>query len=181
MNQPKSVALIGYRGTGKSHVARLLGERLGWPVVDSDAEVEKAAGCAIVEIFAQQGEPAFRQLEEEQIARLTSASHQVLSLGGGAILSATTRRHLAERAFIVWLTASPRTLAARLAADTTTSRSRPSLTGKDAGQEIAEVLAARMPLYQACAQLTVDTEDRTPEEVAEAIFCQLPWNPSKKV
>ena len=168
-----NVFLIGYRGTGKTTVGELLAEELGWAFVDSDAEIVASAGRSVAEIFADDGEAAFRILESEAIARLAAGERQVIGLGGGAILADANRQVLAERGHAVWLTAPPELLAQRLTADPNTAAQRPSLTGAPVAKEIDEVLAARTPLYRQCADLEVDTQDKTPAEIAHAIHTAL--------
>lgn len=169
-----NLALIGYRGTGKSHVARLLAHQLKWPLVDADIYVEKQAGKSIARIFAEAGETGFRDLETQALIELTKESGQILSLGGGVILREENRQRIADRCYTVWLTASPEELARRLSGDASTQARRPSLTGKSPLEEIEDVLAMRIPLYQQCADLTIDTQGKSPQEVAHAILDQLP-------
>lgn len=175
-----NLALIGYRGTGKSHVARLLAGQLGWPLVDADIYVEKQAGKSIAQIFADVGESCFRDLESKALIELTQQSGHVLSLGGGVILREDNRKQIADHCYTVWLTASPEKIAQRLSGDHATGARRPSLTGKSILDEIEEVLTFRIPLYQQCADLTVDTQTKSPHEVAQAILDQLPSSLVKK-
>ncbi|MFN3153728.1 shikimate kinase [Bremerella sp.] len=175
-----NLALIGYRGTGKSHVARLLARQLKWPLVDADIYVEKKAGKSITDIFADSGEPVFRDLETKALVELTDQSGQILSLGGGVILREENRKRIADHCYTVWLKASPEEIAKRLSRDAATQARRPSLTGKSILEEIEEVLAARIPLYEQCANLTVDTQAKSPQEVADAILGQLPSSLVKK-
>ena len=168
-----NLALIGYRGTGKTTVARLLTLRLGWTWIDTDVEVELRAAKPIATIFAEDGEPAFRNLEATVIEELASREKVVLALGGGAILRAKTREILARTCFVAWLKASPRTLFERLAADATHADQRPNLTAKGGLAEIEEVLARREPVYRASAAAEVDTEGRTPAEVAQTVHDQF--------
>lgn len=168
-----NLAMIGYRGTGKTTVARLLALRLGWTWVDTDVEVELRAAKPIVAIFAEDGEPAFRDLEAAVIEELAGREKLVLALGGGAVLRAKTREVLARSCFVVWLRASPRTLFSRLAADAAHAEQRPNLTASGGLAEIEEVLTAREPLYRACASAEIDTEGRTPDEVAQAVHEQF--------
>ncbi|QDU74513.1 Shikimate kinase 2 [Bremerella volcania] len=175
-----NLALIGYRGTGKSHVARLLAGQLKWPLVDADIHVEKQAGKSIADIFAEVGEPGFRDLESQALIELTQGSHYVLSLGGGVILREENRQRIADCCFTVWLTASPEEIARRLSGDASTQARRPSLTGKSTLEEIEEVLARRIPLYRQSANLTVDTEGKSPQEVTQTILDQLPSSLVKK-
>lgn len=167
------LALIGSRGSGKSAVARLMAARLGWTWFDSDVEVELRAGKSIAALFAEDGEPVFRDLEAEVVARLAACDNAVLALGGGAILRPQTRALLSKRATIVWLTASPQTLWERIQADASTAERRPNLSLAGGITEIVATLAHREPIYRAAATLVVDTEHRTPAQVAEAILAQL--------
>lgn len=173
MSLESPLALIGYRGTGKTTVARLLAERCGVDWIDADVEVERRAGKSIAEIFAELGEAQFRQLEAEVVAELCGRPSGILALGGGAVLSEASRDHLAQCHGVVWLTASATTIAKRLAADTTTSDRRPNLTNHGGRTEIEQVLAKRTPIYRACATLQVDTEDKRPAEIADEIFAAV--------
>lgn len=167
------VFLIGYRGCGKSTVARLLAERLGWEVVDSDDEIEREAGKAITAIFADEGEPAFRDLEERVVASLCGRKRTVVALGGGAVLREATRERLAAAGPVVWLTAPAETLAARIAGDDASASRRPSLTGLSGLEEVERVLAAREPIYRECATVAVDVDGRPPEAIAAEIETRL--------
>ena len=170
------ITLIGYRGCGKSSVAGPLAKRLGWRWVDADTEIERRAGKTIRDIFAQDGESAFRKTEHDVMADLLAESQLVLAAGGGAILDDDTRRRLREAGPVVWLKASVETLADRIAADESTAERRPNLTSNSVSvtEEIADVLAQREPIYVACATLTVDTETHSPAEVVETILASLP-------
>ncbi len=162
------ITLIGYRATGKTSVGRLLAQRLQWPFVDTDAEIKRAAGRSIAAIFSGQGEEAFRQMEIEAIDANVSQRPSVLSLGGGAV-TRNTNRIAIESTYRVWLTASAETIHARLSADRVTAEQRPDLTPQGGLSEVREVLAARTSLYQACADLVIDTDALTPEQVVEQI------------
>jgi shikimate kinase len=165
--------LIGYRGSGKSTIARLVAERLGWAAVDSDDLIESAAGKSIAAIFAEDGEPAFRDLEEEVVASLCEADRTVVALGGGAVLRETTRERLKNAGPVVWLTASAATLAERIDADTATASRRPSLTGVGAAEEVGRLLAVREPTYRECATVAITVDGRTPEAIADEIVAVL--------
>ena len=163
-----NIFLIGYRGCGKTTVARHLAEQLGWPWLDADTVLEERAGKSIKEIFAESGEQAFRDLESAVVADLAAFERHVIALGGGAILREKNRGALAGRGTVAWLQASPETLAARIAADPATAERRPNLTGQGGLAEIRSLLDERTPLYRQCADLIVDAE-RPPAELAREI------------
>lgn len=168
-----NVFLIGYRGCGKTTAAQHLAARLGWPWVDADEALELRAGKSIKQIFADEGEPAFRDLESAIVAELAARDQQVVSLGGGAVLRTENRAALAGRGFIVWLKALPESLAARIAADATTAERRPNLTAQGGIDEIRTLLDKRAPLYAELADLAIDTDRLSPEAVAERIAAEM--------
>ncbi len=169
-----NVLLIGYRGTGKTTLGRLLAERLEWALVDADDEVERLAGKSIADIFADEGEDAFRDLEQQVVAELPHRQRHVLSLGGGAILRDENRRTIRGGGAVVWLTASAATIHARVRDDATTTQRRPNLTGQGGLAEIEQLLAQREPLYRECADFEISTEGRPPAEIVDEIFEHLP-------
>lgn len=173
MVQPSSIAILGYRATGKSTVARQLATRLAWKAVDLDAEVEQAAGCSIATLFETAGEEAFRQLEHEQLERWAVETQVVLSLGGGAILFARNQQLLAQRVFKIGLRATPETIWKRMQADLQTPEQRPPLTARGGFSEIEELLAQRTPVYEKFSDFSVDTEHRTVEEVVQVILDRI--------
>lgn len=167
-NAPSLIFLVGYRGTGKTTVARLLSGALGWRWVDADAVLEEQAGQTIRQIFETEGEAGFRRRESAVLAELCQLRDHVVATGGGVVLSAANRERMSRAGRVVWLTAGPATIHRRLEADRTTASRRPNLTVGGL-PEIKELLRAREPLYRACAELTVDTEHQAPEQVAAAI------------
>jgi shikimate kinase len=158
----KHILLIGLRGSGKSTIATRLGERLQRNAIDLDPEVLRELGCAdVTEAWDKLGEHAFREAETLVLGRLLEREEpMVLALGGGTptapgaedLIAAATSR---GRAIVMYLAASAATLAARLPAE---DRDRPSLTGRDARDEMAYVLQARDGLYRALADHVVDAE-----------------------
>jgi len=170
--QPNLV-LIGYRATGKTAVGARLAEILGRPFVDLDQVLVQEAGRPIADIVAQGGWREFRQLEKELVARFRHAQGQVLATGGGAVLDPDNVAALRENGIIIWLTADPDTIQARLVQDQPQDANRPSLTGSDTIREVAEVLEARQPLYQAAAQIIVDTTHRDLAQVVEEVLAAL--------
>jgi shikimate kinase len=161
--------LIGYRGTGKSTVARLLAERLGWGYVDADALLEEKHGRTIRQIFADEGETGFREKEQTILAEICKGGRQVVATGGGVILRKENRDQLRAAGKAVWLRADPETIWQRLQACRTTAERRPPLTVGGL-EEIRELLEHRQPLYEQCADWIIDTAGRSPAEVAEAAW-----------
>ena len=167
------LALIGYRGTGKTTVARLLAGRLRYDWIDADVEVELRAGKSIAAIFDDSGEAAFRDLEANLVAELCQRERTVLALGGGAILREANRKWLSQCQHVIWLQAPAAVIAKRLESDPTTASRRPNLTNRGGLHEIQQLLGAREPIYQACATLEVDTEDKDPAEIADEILTRV--------
>jgi shikimate kinase len=166
---PRLIFLIGYRGTGKSTVARLVAERLGWNWLDADHVLETRFSQSIAEIFAREGESGFREKEEIIVADLCRLQAHVIATGGGVILRAANRERLKESGRVIWLTADADTIWQRLQSDPSTKQRRPELT-VGGRAEIEELLQTREPLYRASAEWTVSTVNKTPEEIAGAIL-----------
>ncbi len=169
------IALIGYRGTGKTTVAKLLAEQLSYNWIDADVEVEQRAGKSIAEIFEASGEQVFRDFEAEVVADLCQLERTVLALGGGAVLREANQKNLAQCQQIVWLRASAKTIAQRLSDDPTTPGRRPNLTNRGGLHEIEQLLAAREPIYQTCPTLEVDTKGKDPTEIVDEIVGSGQW------
>lgn len=168
------VALIGYRGSGKSAVGAALARRLNWEHVDTDAMIESALGKSIAEIFRIEGEPRFRELEAAAVWQAVHMPRRVISVGGGALLSQESRTLLSREALCVWLRAEPATLRDRLSRDERTPSSRPPLTDAgDALREIETLLAARSPTYTAAAAITIPTDALSVEQVVERILTAI--------
>ena len=160
-----NVALVGYRGTGKSAVARLVGERLGLEVVSLDAELEQVAGQPIPRVVAERGWSGFRDLEEQIVQRFAGRDGLVLDCGGGVVEREGNFGVLRSSGVVILLTAKVATIVDRIAGDT----QRPSLTGRSFTDEVAEVLERRRPLYERLAHHRVPTDGRSLEEVAAEI------------
>ena len=158
-----SIVLIGAPGSGKTTVGAMLAERLGVTFNDADAVIVERAGKSIAEIFTDDGEAAFRALEEQVNAELLELPG-VLSLGGGAVLSSTTRAALRSHR-VVWLRIGLSQSVKRVGLDT----ARPLLLGNVRGQ-LLKLLNERAPLYAEVATEVVDTDDTTPTEVVETIM-----------
>jgi shikimate kinase len=163
------IFLIGYRGTGKTTLGQLLSERIGWDFVDADVHLEATCGKSIKQIFASDGEPAFRDMESRMLHELCGRERLVIGTGGGVVGREENRALLRAAGYVVWLRADLDTIAARLAADPSTPERRPNLSSGGLA-EIAELLRVREPLYRASADLEVDTRARSPQELVETIL-----------
>ena len=168
----KNVALIGYRGTGKTTVAARLAARIGWVAVDTDDLIELRAGKSIKQIFAEDGEPRFRDLEVDVIREAAQRSRQILALGGGAVLRLETRDVLTA-CLVIWLRADAATLLARIRGDAGTSARRPNLTAAGGLAEIQQLWAQREPVYRETADYSIDTAGKTPDQLADQIVSLL--------
>lgn len=157
------VVLVGPMGAGKTTVGRLLAERWGVGLRDTDADVEASAGSSISDLFVDHGEAHFRALEKAAVAEALADHDGVLSLGGGAVLDADTRALLAGRP-VVFLRVGLADAVKRVGLGT----SRPLLLG-NVRATLKQLLDERAPLYESVASLVVDTDDRSPEDVADAI------------
>ncbi len=164
--------LIGPRGCGKTTIARLLADRLGWDRVDADDVLEARCGMAIREVFAAEGEAGFRDRESAVLAELCGRRRCVVATGGGVVVREANRALMRASGHVVWLTADAETLWRRLQGDERTADRRPALT-VGGRAEVEEVLRVREAWYRECAHRTVRTEGRTPEAVADEILARL--------
>jgi len=165
-----NIVLIGYRGTGKSTVGRLLASRLGRQLVSTDAEIVKRAQRTVPEIIAQEGWEYFRDLESDICRELAGRDQLVIDTGGGAILRTQNIDALKKHGTLFWLTASVETIAKRIGSD----NQRPSLTGtKSFVDEIEEVLQERVPKYQAAADHVIATDHRSVTQLVETVLALL--------
>lgn len=171
-----NLTLIGYRATGKTTLARLLAERLGWDWIDADVEIERVAEKTIAEIFAEDGEPVFRDIEARVIADLTGRSNLVIAAGGGAPLREESRKAMRQGGQVVWLQATPETIHARMTGDATTATRRPNLTDRGPLDEILHVVSVREPIYRESAHVEIDTEGKTPESLVNEILSRIDLN-----
>jgi shikimate kinase len=161
-----NIVLIGYRGTGKSHVGYLLAKKLDMNVVSMDSEIVKSAGMNIPEIVEKHGWSRFRDLETAEARKLAGQDGLVIDCGGGVIERSENTAILQQNALVFWLKASVATIVKRIEHGT----QRPALTeGKSFTEEVSEVLERRAPLYRAAAHHEVETDDKTPEQVAREI------------
>jgi len=166
-----NVVLIGYRGTGKSHVARELGGWLRWAVVGMDAELVKRAGMPIKDLVAKHGWPHFRDLEQSLCEELSRGNQRIIDCGGGVIEREANIQALRGCGTVFWLRAKPSTIISRIGGDD----QRPSLTGtKSFTDEVVEVLERRAPLYARAAHVAIDTDEAPPSVIARRIHELIP-------
>ena len=164
----RAIALIGFMGSGKSEVGRLLAARLERSFVDLDRKIEERAKTSVAEIFAAKGETYFRRLEDAVLAERPLNGAEIVACGGGVVLSAANRRRLRQNAMVVWLSAPLDVCLSRAAEDP-----RPLLAGPDVRHRAAEMLARRLPLYAETADLVIDAGAQPPAAVAEKIADEI--------
>jgi shikimate kinase len=162
----RSIVLTGMMGVGKSSIGRRLAARLGLPFVDADAEIEKAAGMSIADIFARHGEADFRGGEARVIARLLEAGPQVLATGGGAVMNADTRAAIKAKGVSIWLKAELEVLMRRIAKR---KHERPMLNTADPAETLRQLLLTREPVY-ALADLTVQSREAPHDAIVAEIL-----------
>jgi shikimate kinase len=161
-----NLVLVGYRGTGKSAIARRLGDRLERRVVSLDEEIVRAAGRPISAIVEDNGWSHFRDREEAVCREFGRQDGLVIDCGGGVVEREANHASLRARGRVFWLRATPGTIVGRIGGD----KSRPSLTGtKSFTAEVEEVLQRRTPLYERVAHDTIDTDGRSLDDLAATI------------
>jgi len=167
----RHIYLIGYRGSGKTSVGRILGKLLQMPVLDSDDWLEQHTAKSIRDIFASDGELHFRMLETNAIKTLSRLPvPHVFSLGGGAVVRGENVDMIHQSGWVVWLKASPVQLYSRIHSDHSTADRRPALTTLSGLDEIESLLTFRSPIYASAANLSIETDDRTAADIAEEIY-----------
>lgn len=166
----RPIVMVGLMGAGKTSIGRALARRLGMPFVDSDKEIESAAGCSVVDIFAMYGETEFRRVEQRVIMRLldTPPLKKVVSTGEGAFITPAVRDVVLKNALTIWLKADLELLVKR----TNFRDTRPQLLNADSKKILAQLIRERYDIY-AMADITVETRDeslrKTLDKVIDAI------------
>ena len=173
--RPTRLLIVGMMGAGKTTVASLVAERLGWSVFDSDVQVEARSGRSVAELFTAAGETGFRTLESEVLREALSplAPPAVVAIAGGAVLDARNRRLIRDGGTVVWLRARPQTLAVRVG----DGSGRP-LLGVDPERSLVDLEAVRRPLYEEGADAVIDVDDLLPSEVADRVVRIVEESPS---
>ena len=165
-----NIVLIGFRGTGKSTVGKLLAKRLERDFIDSDNYIESSTGKTIKSIFEEGGEEGFRKIEAGIIAELSKVDNKVISAGGGAVLKEENVRNLKDNGFLVLLEATPEIIHNRIAQDKKTTQQRPSLTDKKPLGEIKHLIAKREHTYKNAADYTINTSYVSCEDIVNEII-----------
>lgn len=164
----ENIVLIGFMGSGKSSIGRLIAAKLRYSFVDTDQIVVKKSGTGISEIFRLHGEDYFRVQERLAIESLKTGMGQVIATGGGVVTRPENTALLRELGFVVWLTASEEVIFNRVSRN----KKRPLLQTPNPRQTIADLLAQREPLYEAAAHWKIDTSTQSHEAIADALIAQ---------
>jgi len=165
-----NIALIGFMGAGKTAVGRALAEKLGKKFIEMDSLIEQKAGKSIPEIFQQDGEIAFREIEIEVVKEVSRGKNLVIACGGGVVLNKINIDRLREESIIVYLTASPRAVLKRISND---AEVRPLLKVDNPSSTIRELLRFRKPFYERAADIKVATSNLDINSVVEQIITKL--------
>lgn len=172
--EERNIALIGFRATGKSTVGKVLAAMLGRVFIDMDTHLTASRGREISCWVRLEGWDSFRKAESELLEVLGSRDGLVVATGGGVVLSPPNRLVLERRFYTVWLRASAQTIQERITADPSSLTNRPPLSELPMEREIRDLLTQREPLYAASADLAIDTEGKSPEQIAGIIRDNLP-------
>jgi shikimate kinase len=163
-----NVVLIGFMGAGKSSVGRLVADRLGFQLLDTDREITRRTGRTISEIFQSDGETAFRAIESEALVQLEDRERLVISTGGGVVTEPRNHDVLRKLGFVVWLDADEETIFRRVSRN----QKRPLLQTENPRERIRSLMEERRPMYQAAADTLVNTTGRSHADVAAEILAR---------
>ena len=163
-----NICLVGFMGTGKSTAGKIVAQQLGKRYIETDAIIEEKAGKSIPEIFSEDGELRFRELEIETIHEASSNVDTVFSLGGGAVLNQINVMYMRQSSVIICLTARPDVIFQRISNDG--KEKRPLLAKDDPLQEIKKLLATRAPFYAAATDLIIETSDNDVDDIVAQII-----------
>ena len=168
-----NIVLIGYRCSGKTVVGKILARELARAFVDTDEAIEQNTGVSIASMIAERGWAYFRDVEKAFVQELSDRDNLVIATGGGVVLDRENIDHLKQKGCVVWLHGSPKVLKARMAGDIESGKVRPSLSGADPLKEVDRVLEERTELYRQAGDFVVNTDNESPEVVAETIIRAL--------
>ena len=165
----RSIFLIGFMGAGKSTIARALQRELGFPLIEMDERIVKEQGMSINDIFAQYGEDHFRDIESQLIVDIGKEEPSIVSCGGGVVVRPQNMQNMKEIGRIVFLKATPETIYERVK----NSTDRPILNGHMNVEYIAELMEKRRALYEVAADITIQTDGKTREQICEEIIGKM--------
>lgn len=165
----RSIFLIGFMGAGKSTIARALQRELGFPLIEMDERIVKEQGMSINDIFAQYGEDHFRDIESQLIVDIGKEEPSIVSCGGGVVVRPQNTQNMKEIGRIVFLKATPETIYERVK----NSTDRPILNGHMNVEYIAELMEKRRALYETAADITIQTDGKTREQICEEIIGKM--------
>ena len=165
----RSIFLIGFMGAGKSTIARALQRELGFPLIEMDERIVKEQGMSINDIFAQYGEDHFRDIESQLIVDIGKEEPSIVSCGGGVVVRPQNTQIMKEIGRIVFLKATPETIYERVK----NSTDRPILNGHMNVEYIAELMEKRRALYEAAADITIQTDGKMREQICEEIIGKM--------
>lgn len=165
----RSIFLIGFMGAGKSTIARALQRELGFPLIEMDERIVKEQGMSINDIFAQYGEDHFRDIESQLIVDIGKEEPSIVSCGGGVVVRPQNTQNMKEIGRIVFLKATPETIYERVK----NSTDRPILNGHMNVEYIAELMEKRRALYEAAADITIQTDGKTRAQICEEIIGKM--------
>ncbi len=165
-----NIILIGFRGTGKSTVGKLLSKRLERDFIDSDKYIESSTGKTIKRRFEEDGEERFREIEASVIAKLSKMDNKIIATGGGAILRNDNVRNFKNNGFLILLEAAPEIIHERITQDEKTTQQRPSLTNKKPLEEIKHLIEQRENAYKNAADYTINTSYISSKNIVDEII-----------
>lgn len=165
MMSDKNISLVGFMGTGKTSVGKVLSKKLARPVMDIDSLIEKDEKRKIADIFACEGEPHFRFLEKEKIKKICEGRGLIITAGGGAVIDEDNRKALSANGWVITLTAHPSTIYERVRRTT----HRPLLKVADPLGEIMKLLEKRRSFYER-SDYIIETDGKTPAQIADMII-----------
>lgn len=168
-----NIVLVGFRCAGKSTVGRTLAHRLRFDFADCDEYIERKTHLTIREIFDIAGESHFRSLESDALAELSAGDNRVIATGGGAVLRYKNIRHLKRNSMVFFLDVGPESVFERITNDPKTPTRRPRLTDKDPFTEIQEQVAFRKPYYLSAADVVIQTDGKSLDDVVKEILTHL--------
>lgn len=165
-----NIALIGFMGVGKTVVGEALAQKLNWQFLQLDSLIEQKAGKSIPDIFQEDGEIAFRELEIEATKEVCQGENMVIACGGGVVLNQINIDRLRQKSLIIYLTASPRVILKRIL---NSGEERPLLRTSNKASKIQELLKFRKPLYEQAADIKIDTNKLDANSIAGSIIAKL--------